>query len=172
MFQGVGRAAIAALALSGAAMLAIAAAPRTTRVAIVGHKVVPNATLSTISLYGRVPLSFELNEGQTDEHVKFISRRPGYDALSHAVGSGPCASQGGQRSPDRDADRKARRTARAGRNTSVARQVGWREPSREDRRPRATAGQGQLFHRQRSEKMAHEHPDLRAGPLSRCLSGD
>ena len=47
--------------------------------AIVGHKVVPNATLSTISLYGRVPLSFELNEGQTDEHVKFISRRPGYE---------------------------------------------------------------------------------------------
>ena len=73
-----GRAAIAALALSGAAMLAIAAAPRTSRAAIVGHKVVPNSRLSTISLYGRVPLSFELNEGQTDEHVKFISRRPGY----------------------------------------------------------------------------------------------
>src|SRR5277367_4063617 len=78
MFRGVRRAAIAALALSGAAMLAIAAAARTSGAAIAEHKAVPNARLRTVSLYGKVPLSFELNEGQTDEHVKFLSRRPGY----------------------------------------------------------------------------------------------
>ena len=59
-------------------MLAIAAAARTSGEAVAEHKAVPNARLRTVSLYGKVPLSFELNEGQTDEHVKFLSRRPGY----------------------------------------------------------------------------------------------
>src|SRR5438046_7000391 len=29
--------------------------------------------------YGKLPLSFEINEGQTDAQVKFLSRGPGYD---------------------------------------------------------------------------------------------
>ena len=28
--------------------------------------------------YGKFPLSFEANQGQTDPHVKFLSRGPGY----------------------------------------------------------------------------------------------
>ncbi len=59
-------------------MLAVAAAARTSGTAIAEHKAIPNARLRTVNLYGEVPLSFELNEGQTDEHVKFLSRRPGY----------------------------------------------------------------------------------------------
>ena len=72
------RAAIAALALSGASMLAIASAPRSSGAATAEHKAVPNARLRPVNLYDKVPLSFELNEGQTDERVKFLSRRPGY----------------------------------------------------------------------------------------------
>src|SRR5260370_41436629 len=31
-----------------------------------------------VGSYGKLPLSFELNQGQTDSHVKFLSRRRGY----------------------------------------------------------------------------------------------
>src|SRR5688572_380236 len=32
----------------------------------------------TVELYGRLPLSFERNEGQSDPNVKFLSRANGY----------------------------------------------------------------------------------------------
>jgi hypothetical protein len=35
--------------------------------------------------YGKLPLSFEANEGQTDQRVKFISRGPGYDLFLTAA---------------------------------------------------------------------------------------
>ena len=31
-----------------------------------------------VTNYGKLPLSFEANQGQTDEQVKFVSRGPGY----------------------------------------------------------------------------------------------
>src|SRR5437016_3594679 len=31
------------------------------------------------ALYGNLPLSFELYQGQADPHVKFLSRGPGYN---------------------------------------------------------------------------------------------
>src|SRR6266576_6750066 len=37
--------------------------------------------------YGRLPLSFEANEGQTDGQVKFLSRGPGYDLFLTATGA-------------------------------------------------------------------------------------
>jgi photosystem II stability/assembly factor-like uncharacterized protein len=37
--------------------------------------------------YGRLPLSFEENEGQTDGEVKFLSRGPGYDLFLTADGA-------------------------------------------------------------------------------------
>src|SRR5438128_10177087 len=35
--------------------------------------------LSTKETYGKLPLSFEINEGQTDAQVKFFSRGAGYN---------------------------------------------------------------------------------------------
>src|SRR5690242_316184 len=37
--------------------------------------------------YGKLPLSFEANEGQTDPEVKFISHGPGYDMFLTATGA-------------------------------------------------------------------------------------
>src|SRR2546423_3375469 len=37
--------------------------------------------------YGKLPLSFEANEGQTDPQVKFLSRGPGYDLFLTAEGA-------------------------------------------------------------------------------------
>jgi photosystem II stability/assembly factor-like uncharacterized protein len=37
--------------------------------------------------YGQLPLSFERNEGQTDQQVKFVSRGPGYDLFLTAEGA-------------------------------------------------------------------------------------
>src|SRR5687768_8566470 len=36
------------------------------------------ATTRVRDAYGKLPLSFELNRGQTDPQVKFLSRGPGY----------------------------------------------------------------------------------------------
>jgi len=38
----------------------------------------PDTQLKIIETYGKLPLSFEANQGQTDERVKFLSRGPGY----------------------------------------------------------------------------------------------
>src|SRR5258708_37986445 len=35
-------------------------------------------TAQVINAYGKLPLSFEANQGQTDKQVKFLSRGPGY----------------------------------------------------------------------------------------------
>ena len=37
-----------------------------------------SATPRLVESYGRLPLSFEINQGQTDSQVKFLSRGPGY----------------------------------------------------------------------------------------------
>ena len=37
--------------------------------------------------YGKLPLSFESNEGQTDRTAKFISRGPGYDLFLTTTGA-------------------------------------------------------------------------------------
>jgi hypothetical protein len=37
--------------------------------------------------YGKLPLSFEPNEGQTNQQVKFLSRGPGYDLFLTATGA-------------------------------------------------------------------------------------
>jgi hypothetical protein len=51
---------------------------------------VPTAQQSTkaesADHYGKLPLSFESNEGQTDREVKFVSRGPGYDLFLTATG--------------------------------------------------------------------------------------
>lgn len=80
-------------------MLAIAATARTSGAAVAEHKTVPNVRLRTVSLSGKVPLSFELNEGQTDEHVKFLSRRPGYTLFLTQSGAVLALRKGGNKAP-------------------------------------------------------------------------
>jgi hypothetical protein len=38
-----------------------------------------------VQTYGRLPLTFEANHGQTDAQVKFLSRGPGYTLFSLAM---------------------------------------------------------------------------------------
>src|ERR1019366_315679 len=38
----------------------------------------PNAQAKILDRYGKLPLSFEANHGQTDARVKFLSRKGGY----------------------------------------------------------------------------------------------
>ena len=50
------------------------------------------------SEYGKMPLAFELNRGQTDERANFLSRSPGYTLYltqKAAVLSLPLPEQGG-----------------------------------------------------------------------------
>ena len=48
---------------------------------------VPEAskTAAIVDGYGKLPLRFEANEGQTDPQVKFLSRGPGYDLFLTAT---------------------------------------------------------------------------------------
>src|SRR2546422_653104 len=39
---------------------------------------VPDGKVAVQDAYGKLPLSFEANQGQTDRQVKFLSRGPGY----------------------------------------------------------------------------------------------
>ncbi len=51
---------------------------RVKTVASVTHSDTPVQRVSIVESYGRVPLAFEANQGQTDPQVKFVSRGPGY----------------------------------------------------------------------------------------------
>lgn len=48
------------------------------RLAAPVSEVSPITPLKVSKMYGKLPLSFEVNEGQTDSPVKFLSRGPGY----------------------------------------------------------------------------------------------
>ena len=37
-----------------------------------------NSVAGAAESYGRLPLTFEVNQGQTDSHVKFLAQGPGY----------------------------------------------------------------------------------------------
>src|SRR5262245_44844691 len=45
---------------------------------------------SAVQSYGQLPMAFEVNSGQTDPKVKFISRGPGYAVF--LISSGPVFS--------------------------------------------------------------------------------
>lgn len=51
---------------------------RAQTVASLTHHDTPLQRVSIVKGYGRVPLAFEANQGQTDPQVKFVSRGPGY----------------------------------------------------------------------------------------------
>src|SRR5690349_4904544 len=41
----------------------------------------PRTKQSLVSAYGKVPISFEVNEGQADHDVRFLAKGRGYDLL-------------------------------------------------------------------------------------------
>ncbi len=51
----------------------------------VSEGLAPAKNLQLASAYGKLPLSFEANRGQTDPHVKFISRGSGYSLFLTAT---------------------------------------------------------------------------------------
>jgi len=51
---------------------------RVQTVASVTHPDTPPPRVTIVESYGRIPLAFEANQGQTDPQVKFVSRGPGY----------------------------------------------------------------------------------------------
>jgi hypothetical protein len=55
-------------------------------------------------VYGRLPLSFEKNEGQTDPHVEFVSRGRGYTMFLSHGGEAVLALSGSGNSVPRDVD--------------------------------------------------------------------
>ena len=60
-------------------LLAATSFPSRARVATVAPRVDASpSTLRVSRSYGKIPLSFEANRGQTDSAVKFVSRGPGY----------------------------------------------------------------------------------------------
>lgn len=62
----------------------------------------PNTSTDALAAYGRLPLSFEANQGQSDPAVTFLSRGPGYTLFltpSEAVLSLPTPSKSMPRSP-------------------------------------------------------------------------
>ena len=44
----------------------------------INAKVNPKVQVRVVDKYGKLPLIFEANRGQTDRRVKFLSRLPGY----------------------------------------------------------------------------------------------
>jgi hypothetical protein len=74
----------------------------------------PQAQSRTIQGYGKLPLSFERNQGQTDAQAKFLSRAKGYTLFltgDEAVFSLRGTETGKARLPKAPAMRKSRRTS-------------------------------------------------------------
>ncbi len=140
--------------------------------------------------YGKLPLSFEANQGQTDPRVRFLARGSGYtlfltddeavltlkkssvvsgqasiagEILSPVVrGRLPVITKAGQRTPDPGpwTTDAVLRMRLIGANASAAVTGAERTP-----------GQEQLLHRQRPEEVAHQRAELRTGEVRGRLPG-
>ena len=83
-------------------------------VASVTHPDTPVQRAGMVESYGRVPLAFEANQGQTDPQVKFVSRGPGYGLFlttSEAVLTLRSASRHEPNSPRAKASRQEEKSA-------------------------------------------------------------
>jgi Bacterial Ig-like domain (group 3)/Beta-propeller repeat len=83
-------------------------------VASVTHPDTPVQRVGMVESYGKVPLAFEANQGQTDPQVKFVSRGPGYGLFlttSEAVLTLRRASRHERNSPRAKASRQEEKSA-------------------------------------------------------------
>jgi hypothetical protein len=64
--------------LAAGAVLLLAALPASAGTAAVPAQTDTAAQVRVSQTYGRLPLSFEANQGQTDAQVRFLARGPGY----------------------------------------------------------------------------------------------
>lgn len=120
---------------------------------------VPDAATraKVLTAYGNLPMSFEVNQGQTDERVNFLSRGGGYKLFLTATeaalveckptekAEGPWQQTGGR-------DRRGRSCGPGG----LADAASWRQPEPAGCRDRGVACQEPLLHRQRSREVADE----------------
>ena len=106
--------------------------------------------------YGKLPLSFELNQGQSDRRVEFLARGQGYGlfltATEAVLSLHPTARHGSRGDAGRAHAPRRRESAPATRGTGIA---AWHE---------------QLLHRQRSPAVATRRPQLRQGQVLRRVS--
>src|SRR5437899_12415619 len=85
--KGSKRRGIMVVVLALAAVVGFASKPSTRTIAKAAPNLTNPARLDTASqarlvdAYGKLPLSFEANQGQTDRRVKFLSRGSGYTLL-------------------------------------------------------------------------------------------
>jgi hypothetical protein len=77
--KGAGSAYAKVSALPVASSGAYVSGIRVQTVASVTHPGTPVQSVSIVEGYGRLPLAFEANQGQTDPQVKFVSRGAGYN---------------------------------------------------------------------------------------------
>ncbi len=77
----VGRAFSRVMLGSGSIALFVAAAPLVAAAAQPAPKASPFSSAQVIENYGKLPLSFDANQGQADARVRFISRGNGYSLV-------------------------------------------------------------------------------------------
>src|SRR5262249_1181134 len=99
--------------------------------------------------YGKLPLAFEANRGQSGEPVKFVSRASGYTLLLTPTET--VLSMTDRRSPVRFKLLGANPRGAGG-------------------GPGRTARQEQLLHRQRSQEVAHQYSAICQGAVSERIS--
>ena len=121
--------------------------------------------------YGKLPLSFEANEGQQNQQVQFLCRGSGYDLFLTNREAVLVLTK-----PENPASPPARKATLSQRERKGAMDRFTRDPcgskssSQSDGRG-GVAGQGQLPRRQRSLQVAHRCGDLRQNALRTSLSG-
>ena len=106
--------------------------------AVFNARAVPNARI--VAAYGKLPLSFEANQGQTDSQVKFLSRGGGYSlfltsneavlSLRKSVNPSRDSNGAGPEKPSRDEPG----------SPAHSDALGWREGARSDSRLRDNHG--------------------------------
>ncbi len=135
-----------------------------------------------LNAYGRLPLAFDANQGQTDPQVKYVARGNGY-SLFLTSNKAVLSMSSGASSPLRDAmirrymgftrwHKVMQQRARHAK-TQVAvlnmEMVG-ANPQPQIVGSEPSAGRDQLFDRQRSQKVAHQNSAIRPGGISKRLS--
>ena len=114
--------------------------------------------------YGKLPLAFEVNRGQTDASVGFISRGPGSSLFLSSTEAVLVLTKPETRArPDKPALGRPDRARSENVTQTIVRMKLISAKRRVERGGTGrTAREGQLLHRQRSNEVAHQHSDVRA----------
>ena len=133
----------------------------------------PDATAKAAvqTAYGKLPLSFEANQGQSDAQVKFLSRGNGYSLfLTPTEAVLTLQPPGGKGIREKAIEKDQGEEAPSSANPQspincVASATGGREPTRDGLRCGRITGTGQLRGWPGFGEVAHEHPHLCQGEI-------